>query len=328
MADKSVPLPKELLPHPGDPVLPFKLWIRLFDNYIYMRDAARTQPSSDEDKNRLLFNLLGLEGIRIFSAQPMVDRTSTASHDEFRSAVKSVFQVPVNPFRAYYDLEQRRQGSTESTQDYFFAVRLVCGCFSHETQKKLLALPKIDLDEVVRIMQADESASYSQVAIVGQSVIHRLAHKPSLQHGNTKQPGTLICINCGRRGHLAKDTICPALNQPVCGKHFIPITAEVDTVAQISGVTEATYRRHFAHLPLLLAATLHNFDNTVLSGRSLGRFLTQVKNKNRRVCAEFYVLPPRCSAVTGQNLISALGLQIDGSTMEIRAVTHDSVDIA
>ncbi|GFN96935.1 hypothetical protein PoB_002344100 [Plakobranchus ocellatus] len=93
----------------------------------------------------------------------MVDRISTASHDEFRSAVKSVFQVPVNPFRDYYDLEQKRQGSTESTQDYLtalrslmadcdfdgrenhhLAVRLVCGCFSHDTQKKLLALPKID----------------------------------------------------------------------------------------------------------------------------------------------------------------------------------------
>ncbi|GFN84809.1 integrase core domain protein [Plakobranchus ocellatus] len=399
MADKSVPLPKELLPHPGDPVLPYKLWIRLFDNHIYMRDAARNQPSGDEDKNRLLFNLLSLEGIRIFSAQPMVDRISTASHDEFRSAVKSVFQVPINPFRAYYDLEQRRQGSTESTQDYLtalrslmadcdfdgrenhhLAVRLVCGCFNHETQKKLLALPKIDLDEVVRIMQADESASHSQVAIGEQSVIHRLAHKPSPLQGNTKKPGTLICTNCGRRGHRAKDTICPALNQTcslcgklghfkrVCrsgpaakpapkqrdrrtralqtkvnavssrpflhtvhllsGKHFIPVTADVDTGAQISGVTEATYRHHFAHLPLLPTATLRNFDNTVLSGRSLGRFLSQVKNKNRRVCAEFYVLPPRCSAVIGQNLISALGLQIDGSTMEIRAVTHDSVDIA
>ncbi|GFN96936.1 integrase core domain protein [Plakobranchus ocellatus] len=62
-------------------------------------------------------------------------------------------------------------------------------------------------------MQADESATHSQVAIGGQTVIHKLAHKPSTQHGNTKQPGTLICTNCGRRGHRAKNTICPALNQ-------------------------------------------------------------------------------------------------------------------
>ncbi|GFO35123.1 hypothetical protein PoB_006162800 [Plakobranchus ocellatus] len=111
MADKtkSVPLPKEFLPHPGDPNLPYKLWILLFDNvnYIYMRDAARTQPSSNEYKNRLLFNFLGLEGIGIFSAQPVVDRISTTSHEEFHSAVRTMFQVPVNPFRAYYDLEQR-----------------------------------------------------------------------------------------------------------------------------------------------------------------------------------------------------------------------------
>ncbi|GFN90190.1 hypothetical protein PoB_001669600 [Plakobranchus ocellatus] len=38
-------------------------------------------------------------------------------------------------------------------------------------------------------------------------------------------------------------------------------------------------------------------------------------------------VPPRCSAVIGQNLISTLGLQMDGSKMEICAVTHEPVDI-
>ncbi|GFO35807.1 hypothetical protein PoB_006231200 [Plakobranchus ocellatus] len=73
---------------------------------------------------------------------------------------------------------------------------------------------------------------------------------------------------------------------------------------------------------------LRNCDNTVLFGHSLVRLQTRIKNKNRLVCAEFYVLPPLCSAIIGQNLISVLGPQIDGFTMEIRAVTHHSVDIA
>ncbi|GFO19542.1 Pol polyprotein [Plakobranchus ocellatus] len=153
-------------------------------------------------------------------------------------------------------------------ENHYLAVRLVCGCFSRDTQKKMLAKVR---------------------AVSSHPFLHTV--------------------------HLLSN------------KHLIPITVEVDTGAQISGVTEATYRRHSAHLPLLPAATLFNFDNIVLSGHSLGPFLTKVKNKNRRVCAEFYVLPPRCSAIIGQNLISALGLQIDGATREIRAVDHDSVDI-
>ena len=78
----AVPVPKEFMPFAGEPVLPYKLWIKLFDNYIHMRDAAQSPLSkfSEEDKNRLLFNLLGLEGVRIFSAQPMSDRMATANH--------------------------------------------------------------------------------------------------------------------------------------------------------------------------------------------------------------------------------------------------------
>ncbi|GFO20191.1 hypothetical protein PoB_004669600 [Plakobranchus ocellatus] len=73
-------------------------------------------------------------------------------------------------------------------------------------------------------MQADQSASAATSPSGGQSLIHRLAHRPSPQQGNTKQPGTLICTNCGRRGHRAKNTTYPALNQTysLCGKlgHF------------------------------------------------------------------------------------------------------------
>ncbi|GFO26931.1 retrovirus-related pol polyprotein from transposon opus [Plakobranchus ocellatus] len=112
----------------------------------------------------------------------------------------------------------------ERRENHHFSVRLVCGCLNHETQKKLLALPAIDLDEVVRIMRADESACHSLVAIGEEYVIHKLAHRSSPHQVNTRQPGTLICINCGRRGHRANDTSCPALNQTcsLCGKlgHF------------------------------------------------------------------------------------------------------------
>ena len=179
MADK-IPMPREFLPHPGEPILPFKIWINLFDNYIFMKDSIRSAQNkmTHEEKNRFLFSLLGLEGIRIFSAQPMSNQISTANSSDFKKAVTDIFSVAVNPFRAYHDFEKRNQLHSETIQeyitalrslmadcsfgdrgDYHLAVRLVCGCHNNDTQKKLLALPTVNLEEVIRILKADETAT-------------------------------------------------------------------------------------------------------------------------------------------------------------------------
>ncbi|GFS07931.1 hypothetical protein ElyMa_001261600 [Elysia marginata] len=74
-------------------------------------------------------------------------------------------------------------------------------CCEHrnmEPQKKLLTLSKVDLNEVVRMMQADESASNSQVAIGVSQWSRRFGHKPSARQVNTKQTGLMTCNKCGR----------------------------------------------------------------------------------------------------------------------------------
>lgn len=270
MAD--IPIPKEYLPHPGEPVLPYKHWIKVFENFIFMKNTVRKL--GDEEKNRYLFTLLGFEGVRIFSAHPIADKISTAPHAEFKAAVAGLFQQPVNPFRAYYDLEQRKQGAMESTQDFLtalrslmgdcdfggreehhLAIRLVCGCYNKDTQKKLLARPTIDLDEVIRIMQADETAMQSSAAIsnVRSSNVYNVRkhndhhrqrqhpprqqrqqlNTPTGQHGHPNNG--LICHNCGRHGHRSKDPTCPALQQTCrqCGKlgHFAHVCRSSNTKA-------------------------------------------------------------------------------------------------
>ncbi|GFR60580.1 hypothetical protein ElyMa_003535300 [Elysia marginata] len=118
-----------------------------------MRDAFRDSPTTDEQKNRFLYNLLGLQGIRIFSAHPMSDNLSSASHKDFRTAVVTLFQKSVNPFRVYFDFERHRQAPTESTTDlvtvlrslmsdcdfagrenHHLAIHIVCG--RHNTHRK------------------------------------------------------------------------------------------------------------------------------------------------------------------------------------------------
>ena len=65
-SSSKMPVPREFLPNPGDPVLPFKHWIRLFENFIFSKNSARKDEEklTDEEKNRFLFTLLGFEGIR------------------------------------------------------------------------------------------------------------------------------------------------------------------------------------------------------------------------------------------------------------------------
>ena len=197
----KIPLPKEYLTHPGNPVLPFRHWIEMFNNYIFLRDHDGTM--TDETKNRVLFPLLGLEGIRIFSSNPMCGQIATASqsHADFKEALKDIFDIRINPFKAHFDFECRNQHPSETTQEFLtalrslmadcdfknhenhhLAIRMVNGCHNRDTQKKLLVLPVVSLDKVVELMQAEETANLSASAIgraaVSASSVHPV-DKPS-----------------------------------------------------------------------------------------------------------------------------------------------------
>ena len=267
-SSSKMPVPREFLPNPGDPVLPFKHWIRLFENFIFSKNSARKDEEklTDEEKNRFLFTLLGFEGIRQFSSLPVCDKIATVTHETFIAAAKELFDAPVNPFKAYYDFESRNQLPQETTQEYLtslrslmadcdfggrenhhLAVRLACGCHNRDTQKKLLALPNVDLELVLRIMKAEELANSSANAISA-TPIHKIdkpqvsykqhqqqqhkatQHKKSTGSSFNKQPSNShsnkhkTCGNCGYGNHPPNDPKCPANGQQcrTCGKtgHF------------------------------------------------------------------------------------------------------------
>ena len=116
-------------------------------------------------------------------------------------------------------------------ETYHLALRLVCGCHNKDTQRKLLALPTVDLDEVVRIMQADETASQTMVAMGGErSSVHRLQRSNFKSQQPTDSPtqkskfNALSCTHCGRKGHTHQDPRCQIKGKQCrkCGKanHF------------------------------------------------------------------------------------------------------------
>ena len=377
----KIPLPKEFLSHPGNPVLPFRHWIEMFNNYIFLKDTKKDM--SDETKNRLLLPLLGLEGIRIFSSNPMCGKVSTAKHSDFQKALNDIFNVKINPFKAHFDFEGRNQHPSETTQEYVtalrslmadcdfkghdshhLAIRLVNGCHNRDTQKKLLVLPEVKLETVVELMQAEETANLSATAIsraaaaaaVPASPVHRVDKPPSKhQHKVNK-----ACTNCGRAGHKPGDASCPARGKACnnCGKtgHFatkcrskkvktvvkavsspkysftiqlkvgertVPLTAQVDTGASITGVTESFFKQHYPRHQrrLLPATTLFNFDGSPLKSPAKGRFTAVIEHHGRQHQAELHVLPDTCDACIGQDVIQLLGLQIDGAREQVRSVT-------
>ena len=353
----------------------------MFDNYVFLKGEL-----SDENKNRLLFPLLGLEGIRIFSSNPMCGNIATASHSDFKKALRDIFDVRINPFKAHFDFEGRNQHPAESTQEFLtalrslmadcdfkghenhhLAIRMVNGCHNRDTQKKLLVLPAVSLDAVVELMQAEETANLSasaigraaavaSVAAVPASTVHRV-DKPPRKQQNTQS--RKACYNCGRAGHTSGDASCPARGKSCnnCGKvgHFaskcrsrkvktvvkavsmqkysftiklkvgdvsVPLTAQVDTGASITGVTESFFRRHFSrHQRLLLpATTLFNFDGSPLKSPAKGRFTAVIEHHGRQHEVELHVLPDTCDACIGQDVIQLLGLQIDGAREQVRSV--------
>lgn len=86
MAAATVPLPAPFLPCPGEPTIQFKIWKKMFENYLLVIDA--TGAAWPEARQRaVLLHCLGTEGQRIFYTLP--NTGTTFGCDCFREALQS-----------------------------------------------------------------------------------------------------------------------------------------------------------------------------------------------------------------------------------------------
>ncbi len=152
------------------------------ENYLYWLDrhAALNDPITNEDKNRLVYSLLGAEGTARFASNPSASRLSQDTIAEFSVAVKRFFQPPVNPLWAPFDFQHHHQQEGESAAKFLGALRtllidcdmqdaeeyqhalakqLVLGCCNKDTLQKLLAMAELDLDRLYKVMEAEERAN-------------------------------------------------------------------------------------------------------------------------------------------------------------------------
>ncbi len=236
-AASSATPPAKFLQHPGEPPLNFTVWYKLFERYIFLIDYGKPAEKKldDEAKNALLFSYMGSEGARLFASNPAFNNISDASHGSFVNAIRSQFVSSVNVVRAHFDFHHRQQASGETVMEYMttlrslmadchfhgedsyhLALQLACGCRDHDTQQKLLSLKKVDLDDFVQILQADESAKASAAAMRGSKAVQATHVKPvgrkDKRESKEKTTGQAQaeCKGCGKSGHRFKSDTCQA----------------------------------------------------------------------------------------------------------------------
>ncbi len=175
------PLPPRYWDGPGD-APSYRLWLTQFENYIYSIDSQRLadEKMGNEFKNRLLYSILGTEGITTFVCTPEAQDPAGTSFTNFSKAVKAHFQLMMSPTRAFFNFQSRRQHEGESTNHFSNALRtllvdcevqleeecekllghqLVFGCHDSSTLQKLLTLKEMSFETILAEMESQEKAN-------------------------------------------------------------------------------------------------------------------------------------------------------------------------
>uniref|UniRef100_A0A5S6QCG5 RNA-directed DNA polymerase n=1 Tax=Trichuris muris TaxID=70415 RepID=A0A5S6QCG5_TRIMR len=240
-ASFSPPCP--FLEHPGQPTIAFRIWIRLFENYLL---AAFPEKIGEKRKRAILLNHLGTEGQRLFySLQPTDD-----SYASTLQALTSFFTPKVNVCVERHRFRRRRQAQGETVDLYVADLKelaatcafgaleeesirdqLIEGTSSPAVRERLLSVDNLTLDKAILIAQQMETAKREASCLLATAdgtdvnlLKKRQQSAPSSGSVARKNAGEQTtqkyCFRCGSTTHLANASDCHARNSQCynCGK--------------------------------------------------------------------------------------------------------------
>uniref|UniRef100_A0A8C6V5S1 Gypsy retrotransposon integrase-like protein 1 n=1 Tax=Neogobius melanostomus TaxID=47308 RepID=A0A8C6V5S1_9GOBI len=280
----NVPPPPAFLPSPGEPTMPFEMWMRMFNNYLLVINA--TGNSWPEGRKRAtLLHCLGTEGQRLFYSLPETGDTIASAV----TALEKYFTPKVNVVVERHLFRKRKQAPHETIVQYVAALRdLASRCnfedkmdemirdqlIEHVTasriRERLLLEPDLSLDKAITLATQVESAANQAKSMATdhttpvQAIQQRPPYKkksqqnkrPSKPPDATASSAPTCCFRCGSDKHLANYPQCPAAKAKCksCSKigHF----ARVCRSAKTSDVHEihlpkvtVLYLRDASHAP-------------------------------------------------------------------------------
>ncbi|KAK7881939.1 hypothetical protein WMY93_028113 [Mugilogobius chulae] len=130
----NVPPPSPFLPCPGEPIMPFEMWMRMFNNYLLVINA--TGNAWPEGRKRAtLLHCLGTEGQRLFYTLPDTGDTMASAV----AALEKHFAPRVNIVVERHAFRKRKQDSHESIVQYVAALRdLASKCGFDEKKDEMI----------------------------------------------------------------------------------------------------------------------------------------------------------------------------------------------
>ncbi|KFD46804.1 hypothetical protein M513_12332 [Trichuris suis] len=159
----SVPSP--FLEHPGTPAIPFRTWIRIFENYL---QAAFPGKLLDDRKCAILLNAIGTEGQRLFynsiPPESTYKATLTALEQLFtpkstvcaeRHRFRKRYQLPEEPVDRYVAAlrEMPPNCAFGPLEDEMIRDQLIEGISSEGIRERLLSIPDLTLEKALIVSQ-------------------------------------------------------------------------------------------------------------------------------------------------------------------------------
>ncbi|XP_033097313.1 uncharacterized protein K02A2.6-like [Anneissia japonica] len=247
MTSTQIEAPVQFLPTPGDPVIPWLQWRRLFENYLL---ASNTVKESPERRRAILLHSLGPEGQRIFYTLPELGEAGDDIFTKAMTTLQSHFAPKVSVVAERYRFRQRAQLPHESVDNYIAALRELAsrcefGTFEDEMLRdqlvektnsskirtRLLTETDVKLDKAIKLARQCETAMKEAKSMSGGDT-HTCSEvkykaKPRGAKAEFKKEkqrprpnSNAKCYRCGSPQHLANSPGCTARSKDCnsCGK--------------------------------------------------------------------------------------------------------------
>ena len=194
--------PAPFLPAPGDPTVPWAVWIAQFDNYLL---AIGGDAFPQARQKAILLHSLGCEGQRVFQTLPVVPKAEGETDVAHAKRVLQGFFGPkCNVVGERYRFRCRAQQPHETTAQWVSVLRqLAATCDYGERSEEFIRDQVVEKTSSAPLRQRllmEETLTLSKTLLLAESVETASREARAMQPQQFRAPAPVSAITSGARG--------------------------------------------------------------------------------------------------------------------------------